>query len=39
LQDAVNTGQLTAKTAIPSSNQQVTKAAADTYVEVNLNYP
>jgi len=39
LQDAVNTGQLTAKTSIPSSNQQVTKAAADTYVEVNLNYP
>lgn len=39
LQDAVNTGQLTAKTTIPSSNQQVTKAAADTYVEVNSNYP
>ena len=39
LQDAVNTGQLTAKTTIPSSNQQVTKAAADIYVEVNSNYP
>jgi len=39
LQDAVNTGQLTAKTTIPSSNQQVTKAAADTYVEVATNYP
>jgi hypothetical protein len=39
LQDAVNTGQLTAKATIPSSNQQVTKAAADTYVEVATNYP
>lgn len=39
LQDAVNTGQLTAKTTIPSSNQQVTKAAANTYVEVVANYP
>lgn len=39
LQDAVNTGQLTAKTSIPSGNQQVTKAAADTYVEVATNYP
>jgi hypothetical protein len=39
LQDAVNTGQLTAKTTIPSSNQQVTKSAADTYVEVVTSYP
>jgi hypothetical protein len=35
LQSAVNNGVFTAKTSIPASNEQITKANADTYVNIN----
>ncbi len=39
LQDAVTTGALCLKSAIPASNKQITKAEADTYVNLYPNYP
>lgn len=38
LQDAVNNGVFIAKTTIPVSDQEVTKANADTYVYLNTSY-
>jgi len=38
LQNAVNNGVFTAKTAIPVSNEQITKADANTYVNINTSY-
>lgn len=38
LQSAVNNGVFTAKTSIPASNEQITKADADTYVNINTSY-
>jgi hypothetical protein len=38
LQNAVNNGVFTAKTAIPVSNEQITKADADTYVNINTSF-
>lgn len=38
LQDAVNNGVFTAKTSIPATNEQITKADADTYVNINTSY-
>lgn len=38
LQDGVNTGQFTAKTTIPATNQLVSKSAANTYVNIDTSY-
>lgn len=38
LQNAVNNGVFTAKTSIPASNEQITKADANTYVNINTSY-
>jgi len=38
LQNAVNTGVFTAKTSIPVSNEQITKADANTYVNINTSF-
>jgi hypothetical protein len=38
LQNAVSSGIFVAKTTIPSSNEQITKADADTYVYLNTSY-
>lgn len=38
LQNAVNTNVFTAKTTIPVSNEQITKADADTYVNINTSF-
>jgi hypothetical protein len=38
LQNAVNTGVFTLKTSIPASNEQITKADANTYVYINTGY-
>lgn len=38
LQDAVNTGVFTLKNTIPASNEQITKADADYYVNINTSY-
>ena len=38
LQDAVTTGVFTAKTSIPSSTKQITKAEANTYVNIDTSY-
>jgi hypothetical protein len=38
LQNAVNNGVFTAKTAIPVSNEQITKADANTYVNINTSF-
>jgi hypothetical protein len=38
LQSAVNNGVFTAKTSIPASNEQITKADANTYVNINTSY-
>jgi hypothetical protein len=38
LQNAVSTGVFIAKTSIPASNEQITKADADTYVYLNTGY-
>jgi len=38
LQSAVNNGVFTAKTAIPVSNEQITKADANTYVNINTSF-
>lgn len=38
LQNAVNNGVFTAKTAIPASNEQITKADANTYVNINTSF-
>lgn len=38
LQDAVNNSVFVAKTTIPSSNEQITKADANTYVYVDTTY-
>ena len=38
LQNAVNNGVFTAKTAIPVSNEQITKTDANTYVNINTSY-
>ncbi len=38
LQNAVNNGVFTQKTSIPASNEQITKADADTYVNINTSY-
>jgi hypothetical protein len=38
LQDAVNTNVFTLKNAIPASNEQITKADADFYVNINTSY-
>lgn len=37
LANAVSTGVFTQKEAIPSSNEQITKADAAVYVNINLN--
>jgi photosystem II stability/assembly factor-like uncharacterized protein len=39
LQDGVNTGQLRQKTTIPVSNEQITKAEANTYVNIDTAFP
>ena len=39
LQDAVNTGQFTALTTIPVSNEEITKTDASTYVDCWTSYP
>jgi hypothetical protein len=39
LADAVANGVFTQKAAIPDSNEQITKADADTYVNINTSYP
>lgn len=39
LQDAVNNSVFVAKITIPSSNEQITKADADTYVYINTSAP
>jgi hypothetical protein len=38
LQNAVSSGIFVAKTTIPSSNEQITKADANTYVYLNTSY-
>jgi len=38
LQSAVNNGVFTAKTSIPASNEQITKADANTYVNIDTAY-
>ena len=38
LQDAVNTNVFTLKNTIPASNEQITKADADFYVNINTSY-
>lgn len=38
LQNAVNNGVFTQKQAIPPSNEQITKADANTYVNINTSY-
>lgn len=38
LADAVANGVFTQKTGIPDSNEQITKANADTYVNINTSY-
>jgi hypothetical protein len=38
LQDGVNTGQLSQKAPIPVSNEQITKAEANTYVNINTAF-
>lgn len=38
LQNAVSTGVFTAKTSIPASNEQITKADANTYVNINTSF-
>lgn len=38
LQDAVNNGVFTLKNAIPASNEQITKADANYYVNINTSY-
>jgi len=38
LQNAVDTGVFTAKTTIPVSNEQITKADANTYVNINTSF-
>ena len=38
LQNAVNNGVFTAKTSIPASNEQITKADANTYVNINTSF-
>jgi hypothetical protein len=38
LKDAANTGILVAKTTIPTSNEQITKADADTYVYIDTTF-
>jgi len=38
LQNAVDNGVFTQKTGIPDSNEQITKADADTYVNINTSY-
>jgi hypothetical protein len=38
LQNAVNTNQFVAKTSIPVSNEQITKADANTYVYIDTSY-
>ena len=38
LQNAVSTGVFTQKNAIPASNEQITKADADYYVNINTSY-
>jgi hypothetical protein len=38
LQNAVNTNVFTLKNAIPASNEQITKADADFYVNINTSY-
>jgi hypothetical protein len=38
LQNAVSTGVFIAKTSIPASNEQITKADANTYVYLNTGY-
>jgi hypothetical protein len=38
LKDAANNGILVAKTTIPTSNEQITKADADTYVYIDTTY-
>lgn len=38
LQNGVDTGQFTAKTTIPVSNEQITKADANTYVNIDTSY-
>jgi len=38
LQNAVNNGVFTQKTSIPATNEQITKADANTYVNINTAY-
>lgn len=38
LQNAVNNGVFSAKTTIPSSNEQITKSDANTYVHLNTSF-
>jgi hypothetical protein len=38
LQNAVSSGIFVAKTTIPTSNEQITKADADTYVYINTSF-
>jgi hypothetical protein len=38
LQDGVNTGQLSQKAPIPVSNEQITKADANTYININTDF-
>jgi photosystem II stability/assembly factor-like uncharacterized protein len=38
LQDGVNTGQLSQKAPIPVSNEQITKAEANTYVNIDTSF-
>jgi hypothetical protein len=38
LQDGVNTGQLSQKAVIPVSNEQITKAEANTYVNIDTAF-
>ena len=38
LQDAVNNSIFILKSAIPSSTKQITKAEADTYVQIDTTY-
>jgi hypothetical protein len=38
LQDGVNTGQLSQKAPIPVSNEQITKADANTYVNIDTSF-
>jgi hypothetical protein len=39
LQSGVNQGYFDAKTTIPATNQESTKSAAYTYVDIDPNYP